>query len=285
MMKYLGTVINQNTQEIKITTDPYSDSLKEIHDTGSMKGRNLDQQETKSLRHLSGQLNWIVTQTRPDIAYENCIIGISISTATVREIHLANKTVRKVKTHSVSLNFPSKFNLQSSRIVGYTDASFGNLPDCGSQGAHVIFLCDNQGSYVLMTWQSRKIRRATNSTLAAECIAAVETAESCFHLQTLIQELLDKGNDSQKVPIHIFCDNRSLVDAVHTSTAVKNKRLQIEVGILREMLKKSEIEEFRWISTNLQIANPLTKAGCSCETLYQILKGNLSFRPESGQFM
>ena len=169
--------------------------------------------------------------------------------------------------------------------MGYTDASFGNLPDCGSQGAHVIFLCDNQGSYVLMTWQSRKIRRATNSTLAAECIAAVETAESCFHLQTLIQELLDKGNDSQKVPIHIFCDNRSLVDAVHTSTAVKNKRLQIEVGILREMLKKSEIEEFRWISTNLQIANSLTKAGCSCETLYQILKGNLSFHPESGQFM
>ena len=210
MMKYLGTVINQNTQGIKITTDPYSDSLKEIHDTGSMKGRNLDQQETKSLRHLSGQLNWIVTQTRPDIAYENCIIGNSISTATVREIHLANKTVRKVKTHNVSLNFPSKFNLQSSRIVGYTDASFGNLPDCGSQGDHVIFLCDNQGSYVLMTWQSRKIRRATNSTLAAECIAAVETAESCFHLQTLIQELLDKGNDSQKVPIHIFCDNRSL---------------------------------------------------------------------------
>ena len=179
-----------------------------------MKGRSLDQQETKSLRHLSGQLNWIVTQTHPDIVYKNCIIGNSISTATVREIHLANKTVRKVKTHNVSLNFPSNFNLQSSRIVGYTDASFGKLPDCGSQGAHVIFICDNQGSYVLMTWQSRRIRRATNSSLVAECSAAVETAESCFHLQTLIQVLLDKGNYSQKVPIHIFCDNRSLVDAV-----------------------------------------------------------------------
>ena len=56
-------------------------------------------------------------------------------------------------------------------------------------------------------------------------------------------------------------------------------------SILREMLKKCEIEEFRWISTNLQIANPLTKAGCSHEPLNRILKGNLSFFPESGQFL
>ena len=42
-----------------------------------------------------------------------------------------------------------------------------------------------------------------------------------------------------------------------------NRRLQIEVGILREMLQKSELEEFRWISTELQVANALTKAGDS----------------------
>ena len=82
------------------------------------------------------------------------------------------------------------------------------------------------------------------------------------------------GNTHNKIPISILCDNRSLVDVVHTSTAVQNKRLQIEVGILREMVQRAEFEEFRWISTNIQVANALTKAGCSSENL-----------PQSGQFV
>ena len=134
-------------------------------------------------------------------------------------------------------------------------------------------------------WQSRRIRRDVNSTLAAECIAAVEAAEACVHLQKLVHEMMYRGNTHNKIPISILCDNRSLVDAVHTSTAVQNKRLQIEVGILRDMVQLSELEEFRWISTNLQVANTLTKAGCSSENLHQILKGHMLFCPQSGQFV
>ena len=83
-----------------------------------------------------------MTQSRPDVAYDNCIVGNSISKATTQTIIQANKTVRKPRLHEVSLNYPSHFNISSSKIVGYTDSSFGNLPDGGSQGAFIIFLCD-----------------------------------------------------------------------------------------------------------------------------------------------
>ncbi len=161
----------------------------------------------------------------------------------MREIQQANKAVRKAQTHQVSLSYPSSFDLNSCFIVGYTDASFGNLPDGGSQGAYFIFLCDKNGQSVPMAWQSRRIRRAANSTLAAECIAAVEAAEACFHIQIIIKEIVCKNVQTQTmhIPIRILCDNRSLVDAVHTSTAVQNKRLQMVVGILREMINKSEL--------------------------------------------
>ena len=150
-----------------------------------------------------------MTQSRPDVAYDNCIVGNSISKATTQTIIQANKAVRKARTHEVSLNYPSHFNISSSKIVGYTDSSFGNLPDGGSQGAFIIFLCDQKGKATLIMWQSRRIRRAVNSTLAAECIAAVEAAEACAHLQKLVHEMMYRGNTHNKIPISILCDNRS----------------------------------------------------------------------------
>ena len=63
----------------------------------------------------------------------------------VRHIAQANKAIRKTKPRkSPSIN-PSSFTLDDLRIVAYKDASFGNLPDGGSQGAYVIFLCDPSG--------------------------------------------------------------------------------------------------------------------------------------------
>ena len=285
-MKYLGISISQHATGIQLSTDAYCSSLNEILDVGTDKDRRLNEAETRTLRHVSGQLNWVTTQTRPDVAYDNCIVGNSITKATVRDVTIANKAIRKAKARLVSLNYSIDFDLKSICIIGYTDASFGNLSGGGSQGAFIIFLVDSSGRASPVTWQSRRIRRAANSTLAAECIAAVEAAEACIHLQTLLKEILHQSNaEINMMPISILCDNRSLVDAVQISTAVQNRRLQIEVGILREMLQKSELEEFRWISTELQVANALTKAGCSGELLCQIVKGHLMFCPESGKFV
>ena len=41
-------------------------------------------------------------------------------------------------------------------------------------------------------WQ--RIRRAVSSTLAVECIAAVEAAEACIHLKKIVHEMMYRGN-------------------------------------------------------------------------------------------
>lgn len=281
-LKYLGITLNQTMLGINMSTDAYCSSLVEIKDIHLDSTHRLNQSETQCLRHLSGQINWIATQSRPDLSYDNCIIGNSITNATHKEIKQLNKCVRKAKLNCLCLTYPSSFDIENCLIVGFTDASFGNLPDGGSQGAYLIFLCDKYGHTVLVSWQSRRIRRTVTSTLAAECIAAVEASEACYHLQTLTHTILRR--DRQGIPIKIMCDNRSLVDAVHSSTAVQNKRLQIEISVLREMIKRSEIEEFRWVPTDIQVANSLTKAGCSNKLLYQILNGHKKFCVQSGKF-
>ncbi|CAC5407525.1 unnamed protein product [Mytilus coruscus] len=44
-------------------------------------------------------------------------------------------------------------------LLLYTDASFGNLPDGGSQGGFVIMVLGENGKINPVTWQSKKIRR------------------------------------------------------------------------------------------------------------------------------
>ena len=172
-----------------------------------------------------------------------------------------------------------------SRIIGFTDASFANLPDRGSQGAFIVFLIDDHGVACVISWQSRRVRRTINSTLAAECLAAVEAAEACIHLRHTLMDIMGPSQSSDSdFPISILCDSRSLVDAVHSSTAVQSKRLQIDVGVLRDLLHRSEIQEFRWISTQLQVANTLTKAGTSSEYLLRILRRQLRFQHNTGAF-
>ena len=147
-------LLSTHSRGISPSTDAYCSSLKEIHDID--KNRTLNDQEIRQLRCLSGQLNWIVTHSRPDVAYDNCIVGNSINKATTQTIIQANKAVRKARTHEVSLNYPSHFNISSSKIMGYTE-SFGNLPNGGSQGVFKNFLCDQKGQATLIMWHSRRI--------------------------------------------------------------------------------------------------------------------------------
>ena len=191
-IKYIGLMISQSENGISISTDPYCHSLTEINCLGLNKSLELHDDEKSELRHLSGQLNWITSQSRPDLAYDNCIVANSIRASQVKDVIKANTSVQKAKYHDVSLRYNWTVDLESCKIIGYTDSSFGNLSDGGSQGSFVILLIDIRGQPSLISWQSLRIRRVANSSLAAECIAAVEAADFCIYLQTLLREIQSK---------------------------------------------------------------------------------------------
>ena len=282
--RYLGLFISEHPDYIEMSTKGYASSCKEIPTSslGADRDRKLSSTEITCLKQLSGQLNWVTTQSRPDLAFENCMIGNSINKASVRDVFNANRALRRLRDHDLSLFFP-RLNLQACSLVGFCDASFANLPDSGSQGAFLIFLVDSNGLYCLIAWQSRRIRRVVHSTIAAECLSAVEVSETCTFLSKIIQELLSKV--PQKIPIHILSDNKSLIDHLHSSTSVENKRLRIDIHVLRDMYHNNEIHEFKWIPTELQVANALTKKGCSSLYLTQILQGRSRFDFSSGAFV
>ena len=94
-MKYLGLHIKSCDDGIYMNTDAYTQSLEEVNTAGlGDKSRPLNPSETSALRHIAGQLNWLASQTRPDLAYDNCAVGVSISDAEFNNVVLYSHTVR-----------------------------------------------------------------------------------------------------------------------------------------------------------------------------------------------
>ena len=172
-----------------------------------------------------------------------------------------NKTLKKAKKEKSQISIPDLGNLEKVKIVVYSDASFANLMDGGSQGGYVIFLQGETGKYLPISWQSKRIKRVVKSTLAAETLAMVDAAEAAVYYRKFLLDLLGLCDSIRVVPIVCCTDNSSMYDAVHSSTQVQDKRLRIEIAILREMLNKCEITRMTWVESERQIADSLTKKG------------------------
>ena len=280
-MKFLGLHMEEQESVILLQNNSYAKSIEEIDiPTSGDKSRELNDNEKSKVRHTAGQLNWLSSQTRPDIAFENCVVGSSVSKATVETVYKVNKAIRKVKQQDTVLRFPKALDIEHCQILTFCDASFANLTNRASQGGHILFLVDPKGTYCPISWQSHRLKRVVSSTLAAECLASVEAAEHCTWLQATVSEIL-----GFPPPVSLFSDSKSLVEAAHSSTTVQNKRLQIELSVLRDTIIRGELNEFRWISSDKNLANPLTKVGASTELLLNVLCSDMKYDFNSASFV
>lgn len=119
------------------------------------------------------------------------------------------------------------------------------------------------------------------STIAAECLAALDAAEMILYLSTVLKEILQ----IKSLETTVFCDNKSLVTSVNSCTNLDDKCLLIDVCVLRDFLEKELINNFQWISSDLQLANCLTKQGASDKNIIDVLNSNKHFCCDTGAFM
>ena len=153
-----------------------------------------------------------------------------------------NKNVRKAKREESQIYIPDLGNSEDLCIIGYSDASFGNLDDGGSQGGYIIFLVGKNGNYFPLHWQSKRVRRVVKSTQAAETLALVDLAEACIFYKAFICELLHIRNCPIKIPVICKTNNSGLQQAAHSSTQILDKRLRIKLAIIREIILKQEFQ-------------------------------------------
>ena len=266
---YVGINVKQNEDNsITIDQQSYVNSIAMMYLEGN---RSIDDQLTEAektqFRGLVGQLNWICGISCPEISFETCLASTKTNTPSVRDVARLNKVVKQIKNSNSNLTFPV-LNINQVKLIVYTDASFNNLPNGGSQAGHIVFLSDSTGRSCPIAWSSAKIKRVVRSTLAAETLALADGYSTAVYLQKLLSRILPS---IEKETICAITDNKSLYDNVGTSHRVSDRSLIIDVSYIREKIERNELQ-LRWEDGSKQLSNVLTKKGASPELLRTTLR-------------
>lgn len=273
---YVGMEIQHREDCIILHQQSYIDSLQGIPVSvmrASGKQNMLTQGEITQLREVIGQTNWVTTQTRPDINFDVLELSMTTKHPKVENLIQANKLIKNLKAESYHMVYPKLGDLQKTRLVLFTDASYANLSDgVSSAGGHIVFLVGENGNCCPISWSAKKIRRVVKSTIAAETLALVDGLDVACYIKGILTEILFPKGEGNMMPIDCYIDNKSLFESVHSTKAVSEKRLRIDIASIKEMIQKEEISSVKWIETNLQLADSLTKRGASGKKLIEVLK-------------
>ena len=122
---------------------------------------------------------------------------------------------------------------------------------------------DNEGAANIIYYSSQKSKRIIRSALAAEFYAMMNGFDTAAALKVLLDQLEPNAgaNNSLKsaVPMVIYTDSRSLYDNLVSLNTTTEKRLLIDLYLLRQAYERREIAEVRWILTEQNPADALTK--------------------------
>ena len=70
-----------------------------------------------------------------------------------------------------------------------------------------------------------------------------------------------------------------MVDAIHSTKSVEDKRLRIDIASLKELVTTGEVNSVRWCPGALQLADCMTKKGAKADELMNILRtGKLNLK-------
>ena len=272
--KYVGLNMAKNEHGIYVDQETYADELEEIHIPIHRKGDKqspLTTNERKQMMTIAGQLNWLATQTRPDLSYDALELNISKKEPTIENLIKANKAVRQAKQKPSGILFTKLGNSKNLTIKVFSDAAWGNLPDGTSSGqGHIIFLSGDQNSCPL-SWTSNKIKRKVSSTLAAETLALHDALDEAIYLNGILSETLFDTKQG-KINISASIDNKSLMENIESTKQVHEKRLRINIAEIRRMKEQKEVSSIKWVDTRQQLADVLTKRGVDAQPLLDTLR-------------
>ncbi|CAE7937367.1 rps4x [Symbiodinium sp. KB8] len=258
----------------------YVESLREIPLNASRKRQRQEatsEKEKSQLRATLGSLSWLAQQTSPHLSAEISLLLSEVATSQVLTIIKTNQLVQNVrqrKEHQMLIHaFPED---QELAMFAWVDAGNTNRPDGSStQGIFVglgpkAMLRGAIGKVSPMAWHSSKVDRVCRSPGAAEALSAVNGEDALFFARYQWSELEHGISDVRKprevakrVIGCLVTDSRNVYDKLHTEVMVvkgAERRTDLELMSLKESQQSTDLI-IRWVHSEAQLANSLTKSG------------------------
>ena len=253
----------------------------------------LEPDEVKCLRPINGGLNWLSTQSRPDLSSQVSFSQQAFPTPAVADAVLANNAIRRAKQHAqLPLVFPAIDPTQLA-IMCHADAAYANGRDGATQAGYMISFTDASidkgmvAPWVPAFWRSHRLPRVVNSTLSAEAQSMTAATGMAEWMTLMLSEALDGKtflrscwSGGSKRACIVLTDCKSLYDHLTSKSAptLDDKRTALDVVIIRESIVRLGAS-LRWIPTDRMLADALTKEspeamdllrGCIRQRCYQI---------------
>ena len=128
--QYIGLEIKKSNENLRITQDEY---VKKLGHIPLQNNRSLEDKisptEITETRQQIGQLNWLATQTRPDLSFDMSTLSSILKQENVECIKQINQIVKKIKKEKSQIHIPNLGNPGLLLIIANSDTSFANLTD------------------------------------------------------------------------------------------------------------------------------------------------------------
>ena len=233
----------------------------------------LSEKEISCLRAINGSLNWLCTQSRPDLSVQVSFSQQSFPSPTVSDALAANNAVRRAKQHAEQCIVYKSIPLSKIAVLCHSDAAYANTKGNATQGGYVVGFTHSdldQGvtcDWTPAFWKSHRLPRVVNSTLCAEAQSMSTASSMCEWMSLMLTELRDGTACAQSLwqverrPLCMMVtDCKSLFDHLKSPSApsLDDRRTSIDIVIIREALRRTKAS-LRWIPTDRMLADSMTK--------------------------
>lgn len=202
-------------------------------------------------RQAVGSLIYLVTATRPDIAFS--VSQLSKFLENPLDIHwIGVKRIFRylAGTQSHGILFDGKSEIE---LKGYSDSDYAGCTEGRKSTSGYIFLLAGGA----ISWKSKKQTVTATSTCEAEYMALCYASKEAVWLSRLVADIQCHNSPS---PISIRVDNDGTIDlSTNASINERSKHIDVQYHFVRECVKLGKINLIHCSTAN-QLADPLTKA-------------------------
>ena len=275
--RFCGVDVSLKDGKIIVEMEDYADSLTEVEIRNVKKTEMLDKNEMKQLRKITGKVNWLAENCRPDLCYSGLKLSTRSKNATIADLKYANNVIKKVKSKSSKVMFSPVAQETSDLVVyGIGDASY----KAGEKaiGGQFILLGNRKNDKVVpILWKSKLIKQVCHSPKDAETKNTVTVVDLARHAANQISQMLlgDDGIDiKNRIPVKIFTDSLATLESIASTHQVERRLMRSSIADLKQKLEENEVESYGWLQDEDMVADILTKDMRDKFGLDEIVKEN-----------
>ena len=293
-LEYCGATMQKSDAGVFLHHEAYLKKIKPISLPKTVGPESeLSHREISALRGLLGSLQWPAVQSSPHLQASASMFSGAVTKGLAKTVFECNKLLKFAKENSdVGLNFPCLGDPNELQIITPFDASFCSRDDGTSQGGFLVLLAPrrvletDEDQYHILDWKSFRLPRIARSSLSAEAQAAGSASGAtefcCRYLQHLKQPNLTLA-DLLKTPCSwsptLITDAKALYDSYHRESlvsSVTDRRSSLEIRVVKEQIQSLN-GSLRWVSSDRQLADGLTKASMRQALADKIRHGKVKF--------